>query len=78
MLGLEELEAQLSASVLKSKRERTKPKVSEDVMKPPESRAVQLLKKYKVRQNRKYRCSLKWIYVAQVQCNIYYYWSSFE
>uniref|UniRef100_A0A3P8NNR0 Cilia- and flagella-associated protein 91 n=1 Tax=Astatotilapia calliptera TaxID=8154 RepID=A0A3P8NNR0_ASTCA len=47
--GLEELEAQLSASVLKSKRERTKPKVSEDVMKPPESRAVQLLKKYKVR-----------------------------
>nr|XP_004551433.1 cilia- and flagella-associated protein 91 [Maylandia zebra] len=45
--GLEELEAQLSASVLKSKRERTKPKVSEDVMKPPESRAVQLLKKYK-------------------------------
>lgn len=45
--GLEELETQLSASVLKSKRERTKPKVSQDVMKPPESRAVQLLKKYK-------------------------------
>uniref|UniRef100_A0A3Q4GYR1 Cilia- and flagella-associated protein 91 n=1 Tax=Neolamprologus brichardi TaxID=32507 RepID=A0A3Q4GYR1_NEOBR len=56
LLGLEELETQLSASVLKSKRERTKPKVSEDVMKPPESRAVQLLKKYKVRT---LRCLLR-------------------
>ncbi|XP_030614578.1 cilia- and flagella-associated protein 91 isoform X2 [Archocentrus centrarchus] len=45
--GLQELELQLSASVLKPEVKKTKSKLIKDIMKPPDSRAVQLVKKYK-------------------------------
>ncbi|XP_045909862.1 cilia- and flagella-associated protein 91 isoform X2 [Micropterus dolomieu] len=53
--GLLELEAGLSASVLKPQVKRPKPKVniSKDVIKPPVSRAVELMKKYKALREEK-------------------------
>lgn len=58
IIGLLELEAGLSASVLKPWVKTPKPKVNiiKDATKPPSSRAIELMEKYKVKQ--KEACSL--------------------
>lgn len=59
IIGLLELEAGLSASVLtlQGKKPNRKVNTIKDVVKPPASRVVELMKKYKVKQ-RELLCSL--------------------
>lgn len=58
IIGLLELEAGLSASVLKPGVKRPQPRgsISKNVIKPTVNKAVELMQKYKVKQE---KCSLK-------------------
>lgn len=73
IIGLLELEAGLSASVLKPWVKTPKPKVNiiKDVIKPPSSRAVELMKHYKVKQKEAYSFSISLELYMHTDCQLW-------